>query len=59
MWQAAPLMGIMDGPTEVHQASIARRVLRSYRPSPSELWPSEYLPDKRAAAKTKYGDFSA
>ncbi|GAA2361373.1 acyl-CoA dehydrogenase family protein [Nonomuraea africana] len=57
LWQAAPLMGIMDGPTEVHQASIARRVLRGYSPQPG-LWPSEYLPDKRAAAHTKYGDIS-
>jgi acyl-CoA dehydrogenase len=54
LWQAAPLMGIMDGPTEVHQASIARRVLRDYEPSPGP-WPTEYLPDKIAAAREKYG----
>jgi acyl-CoA dehydrogenase len=47
-------MGIMDGPTEVHQASIARRVLRDYEPSPGP-WPTEYLPDKIAAAREKYG----
>jgi acyl-CoA dehydrogenase len=54
LWQAAPLMGIMDGPTEVHQSSIARRVLRGYEPSPGP-WPTEYLPDKIAAAREKYG----
>jgi acyl-CoA dehydrogenase len=54
LWQAAPLMGIMDGPTEVHQASIARRVLRNHEPAPGR-WPTEYLPDKIAAARTKYG----
>ncbi|MFI6386692.1 acyl-CoA dehydrogenase family protein [Nonomuraea sp. NPDC050540] len=55
LWQAAPLMGIMDGPTEVHQASIARRVLKDYAPAPG-LWPTEYLPDKIAAARAKYAD---
>ncbi|MFI6533725.1 acyl-CoA dehydrogenase family protein [Nonomuraea sp. NPDC050547] len=55
LWQAAPLMGIMDGPTEVHQASIARRVLKDYAPAPG-LWPTEYLPDKIAAARAKYSD---
>ncbi|WP_157245735.1 acyl-CoA dehydrogenase family protein [Nonomuraea typhae] len=55
LWQSAPLMGIMDGPTEVHQASIARRVLKGYEPAPG-LWPTEYLPDKIAAARAKYGD---
>jgi acyl-CoA dehydrogenase len=53
LWQSAPLMGIMDGPTEVHQASIARRVLRGYEPAPG-LWPTEFLPDKIAAAHAKY-----
>ncbi|MGH3380270.1 MAG: acyl-CoA dehydrogenase family protein [Actinoallomurus sp.] len=54
LWQAAPLMGIMDGPTEVHQSSIARRVLRGYEPAPGP-WPTEYLPDKIAAAREKFG----
>jgi acyl-CoA dehydrogenase len=54
LWQAAPLMGIMDGPTEVHQASIARRVLRDHEPAPGP-WPTEYLPDRIAAAREKYG----
>ena len=54
LWQAAPLMGIVDGPTEVHQASIARRVLRGYEPAPGD-WPTEFLPDKLAAARAKYG----
>jgi acyl-CoA dehydrogenase len=50
-------MGIMDGPTEVHQASIAKRVLKGYEAAPG-LWPTEFLPDKVAAAKAKYADFS-
>jgi acyl-CoA dehydrogenase len=54
LWQSAPLMGIMDGPTEVHQSSIARRVLRQYEPATGP-WPTEYLPDKIAAAREKFG----
>lgn len=57
LWQSAPTMGIMDGPTEVHQASIAKRVLKGYEAAPG-LWPTEFLPDKVAAAKAKYADFS-
>jgi acyl-CoA dehydrogenase len=53
LWQAAPLMGIMDGPTEVHQASIARRVLRDYEPAPGP-WPTQYLPDMITAARERY-----
>ncbi|MDP9867650.1 MULTISPECIES: acyl-CoA dehydrogenase family protein [Streptosporangium] len=54
LWQSAPLMGIMDGPTEVHLASISRRVLRGYSPAEGP-WPTEFLPDRVAAARAKYG----
>ncbi|MDX6743891.1 acyl-CoA dehydrogenase family protein [Actinocorallia sp. A-T 12471] len=53
LWQQAPLMGIMDGPTEVHQSSMARRILADYEPSPTD-WPTQYLPDRREAARAKY-----
>jgi len=42
-------LGIADGPTEVHKASLARAVLKDHRPSPTG-WPSEHLPERRAAA---------
>ena len=32
MYAAAPTMGIADGVDEVHKATVARRVLREYRP---------------------------
>jgi len=32
MWLAAPIMGIADGPTEVHKVTIARQVLKRYQP---------------------------
>ncbi len=55
MWMAAPVMGIADGPTEVHKVTIARRVLRDYKPSDG-LFPSEHLPARRAAAREKFAD---
>jgi acyl-CoA dehydrogenase len=43
MWMAAPVMGIADGPTEVHKDTIAKTVLKGYRGSDG-LFPSEHLP---------------
>jgi acyl-CoA dehydrogenase len=49
---AAEVMGIADGPTEVHKVTIARQVLRDYKPADG-LWPTEHLPSKRAAARER------
>jgi acyl-CoA dehydrogenase len=49
---AAEVMGIADGPTEVHKLTIARQVLRDYKPADG-LWPTEHLPSKRAAARER------
>jgi acyl-CoA dehydrogenase len=46
-------LGIADGPTEVHQATIAREVLKEHHPAQGP-WPSEHLPARRAAARTRY-----
>jgi acyl-CoA dehydrogenase len=48
----AEVMGIADGPTEVHKVTVARQVLRDYKPADG-LWPSEHLPTKRAAARER------
>jgi acyl-CoA dehydrogenase len=53
MWAAAPWQSIMDGPDEVHKATVARTVLRGYQPHEGD-WPSEFLPHKRAAAKQRF-----
>jgi acyl-CoA dehydrogenase len=50
------VMGIADGPTEVHKVTVARQVLRGYQPS-DDLWPSEHLPKKLAAARAKYAAY--
>jgi acyl-CoA dehydrogenase len=47
------VMGIADGPTEVHKVTVARQVLKDYRPD-NDLFPSYHLPKLREAAKDKY-----
>ncbi|HEV3452710.1 MAG TPA: acyl-CoA dehydrogenase family protein [Acidimicrobiia bacterium] len=53
MWAMLPVMGIADGPTEVHKVTIARQVLKRYQPYEG-LWPPEHLPERRAAARKRF-----
>jgi len=53
MWAGAPQMAVMDGVDEVHKVTVANNVLKQYRPHDG-LWPTEYLPAKRAAARKKF-----
>ncbi len=52
----AHVMGLADGPTEVHKMTVARQVLRGYKAS-DDLWPTEHLPKKREAARAKFAEF--
>jgi hypothetical protein len=52
MWMMAPIMSVVDGPTEVHKVTVAREVLKGYQPSPG-LWPTAHLPAKREEARQK------
>ncbi len=52
MWVVAPVQALVDGPTEVHQQTVAKQVLKGYSPTDG-LWPSEHLPTKLAAARAK------
>jgi acyl-CoA dehydrogenase len=58
MWTNAPTMAVMDGADEVHKVTVARNVLKDYRPHEG-LWPTEYLPTKRAEARKKYASVLA
>jgi acyl-CoA dehydrogenase len=52
-WLDATWVGLADGPTEVHKTTVARQVLKDYRPADG-LFPTEHLPPKREAARARY-----
>ncbi|WP_024795312.1 acyl-CoA dehydrogenase family protein [Tomitella biformata] len=54
MWVSAPVMGLVDGPTEVHLRQVAIGVLKGHHKTDG-LWPTEHIPSKLAAAKGKLG----
>lgn len=56
MLLAASVLGIADGPTEVHKVTVARQLLRDYSPSDG-LWPSQHIPGRLAAAREKYAEY--
>jgi acyl-CoA dehydrogenase len=56
MMLGASVMGLADGPTEVHKVTVARQVLRDYRPS-NDLWPTQHLPKRLDAARAKFAEY--
>jgi len=50
MWKYAPTMAVVDGPTEVHKVTVAKEVLKGYKPAPGE-WPTQFLPPRREWAE--------
>ncbi|MFL6241156.1 MAG: acyl-CoA dehydrogenase family protein [Actinomycetes bacterium] len=56
MVMGAAVMGLADGPTEVHKVTVAKQVLRDYKPS-DDIWPTEHRPKKVAAARAKYAQY--
>jgi acyl-CoA dehydrogenase len=47
------VMGLADGPTEVHKVTVARQVLREYKPT-AGLFPTAHIPAQRERAIQKY-----
>jgi acyl-CoA dehydrogenase len=52
----AGVMGLADGPTEVHKVTVARQVLRDYQAS-DDVWPTQLLPKRQDAARAKFADY--
>ena len=46
-------LGLADGPTEVHKATMAKLILRDYKPT-NALFPSYHLPQVREHAAEIY-----
>jgi acyl-CoA dehydrogenase len=53
MYRAARAARIYDGPDEVHKVTVARKILKDYKPT--EV-PSEHIPTRREAAKAKFAE---
>ncbi|MEY2570633.1 MAG: acyl-CoA dehydrogenase [Acidimicrobiaceae bacterium] len=51
-------MGLADGPTEVHKTTLARQLLKGFKPS-DDLFPTQHAPKRRAEALVKYADVLA
>src|SRR4029079_11712374 len=56
MWMSAPVMALVDGPSEVHRVTVARQLLKRYRPAEG-LWPTEHLPTKVEHARELLADY--
>ena len=52
MMLGAEALAIADGPTEVHKITVARQVLREYKPVDG-LWPSAHIPTRRDEARAR------
>ncbi len=52
----AGVMGLADGPTEVHKVTVARQVLRDYQATDG-MWPTEWIPGKIEAAQKQYAQY--
>jgi acyl-CoA dehydrogenase len=53
MWQAGPVLGIADGPTEAHKDVVARALLKEQEPAEDTLFGSEHIPARAEAARKK------
>ena len=53
MYRAARAARIYDGPDEVHRVTVARQILKQYKPV--EV-PTEHVPSRRAAAQRKFAE---
>jgi len=54
MWRMARGGRIYDGPDEVHKVTVARQILKSYRPSDPSV---EHVPTRRKAAEEKFATY--
>jgi acyl-CoA dehydrogenase len=53
MVSSALVMGIADGPTEVHKVTLAKQVLKDYTPD-NDLFPSYHIPKLQEEARQRF-----
>lgn len=52
-WASVPQLALADGPTEVHQGTVAKELLKRYDAA-LDLFPSEHIPTRLADARRKH-----
>ncbi|HSA48507.1 MAG TPA: acyl-CoA dehydrogenase family protein [Yinghuangia sp.] len=55
-WNAGPVLGVADGPTEAHKDVVAKLLLKHAVPAEDKLFGSEHIPTRLAEARAKYAD---
>jgi acyl-CoA dehydrogenase len=55
MIHGAAVMGLADGPTEVHKVTVARQVLHDYTGT-EDMFPTEWIPKKIEDARARYAE---
>jgi acyl-CoA dehydrogenase len=56
MFSGSMILGLADGPSEVHRLTVARTLLKRGRPAEG-MWPSTWLPARQEAARVKYAEY--
>jgi acyl-CoA dehydrogenase len=56
LWMTVPVMGIADGPSEVHKLTVAKAVLSQHKPYEG-LWPNDFLPERVAEARARFAKY--
>jgi acyl-CoA dehydrogenase len=56
MIHGAGVMGLADGPTEVHKTTVARQILRDYKAT-DDMWPTGWIPKRMDDAKAKFAEY--
>jgi acyl-CoA dehydrogenase len=56
MFSGSMILGLADGPTEVHRTTVARALLKRGRPAEG-MWPSTWLPARQEQAREKYAEY--
>jgi acyl-CoA dehydrogenase len=56
MFSGSMILGLADGPTEVHRTTVARALLKRGRAAEG-LWPSTWLPARQEKAREKYAEY--
>jgi acyl-CoA dehydrogenase len=56
MFSGSMILGLADGPTEVHRTTVAKALLRDGKPAEG-MWPSEWLVTRQEKARVKYAEF--